>query len=96
MCVACHQMRPKRELVRIVRTPTGEVKVDLTGKVSGRGAYVCPDVQCVETGMREQRIQHALEVAIPDEVGRMLRQAVSTGVSAGRNHEGGLRRVKLR
>lgn len=76
MCVACHRMRPKRELVRIVRTPAGEVKVDPTGKVSGRGAYVCPEAPCVETGLKERRLQHALEVAIPDEVAQSLRQAV--------------------
>lgn len=77
LCVACQRMRPKRELVRIVRTPTGEVKVDPTGKQSGRGAYVCPEAQCAETGLREHRIQYALEVAIPEEVASELRRTVS-------------------
>jgi len=75
-CVACGQVSPKRELIRIVRTPSGEVKVDLTGKVSGRGAYVDPDRACAERAVREGRLQHALEVPIPagiiDEVARAI------------------------
>jgi len=76
MCVACHQMRPKRELVRVVRTPAGDVKVDPTGKLSGRGAYVCPDSRCVEVGLGDQRLQHALEVPISGTVADELRQLV--------------------
>ncbi len=76
MCVACHQMRPKRDLIRVVRTPTGEVKVDPTGKLSGRGAYICPDPQCAEVGLREQRLQHALAVTISDLVADEVRRVV--------------------
>jgi len=72
-CVACRRARPKREMVRVVRTPAGEVKVDPTGKLSGRGAYVCPELDCVDVGVREQRLQHALEVQIPEEVAQALR-----------------------
>lgn len=82
MCVACKQMRPKRELVRIVRTPAGEIKIDPTGKLSGRGAYVCPTPACAETGLREGRLQHALEVPIPEEAGSELRRAVEAAVAA--------------
>lgn len=77
MCVACHQMRPKRELVRLVRTPAGDVKVDATGKVAGRGAYVCPDLQCADVGLREQRLQYALEVPISSELADELRRAIA-------------------
>lgn len=76
MCVACKQMRPKRELVRVVRTPTGEVKVDPTGKLSGRGAYVCPDPKCADVGLREQRLQHALEAPISGTLADELRRVV--------------------
>lgn len=65
-------MRPKREMIRIVRTPAGEIRVDPTGKLAGRGAYVCPEPDCVETGVREQRLQHALEVPIPEDVAASL------------------------
>lgn len=82
-CVACGRVRPKRELVRIVRTPTGEVKVDLTGKVSGRGAYVCPEPPCAERGVKEGRLQHTLEVPVPESLVDELRRAV-VAAAAGR------------
>jgi predicted RNA-binding protein YlxR (DUF448 family) len=73
-------MRPKRELVRVVRTPVGEVRVDTTGKVSGRGAYVCPAEACVDSALREHRLEHALEVPIPDSAATELRAAANRGV----------------
>jgi predicted RNA-binding protein YlxR (DUF448 family) len=65
-CVACGRSRPKRELIRVVRTPSGEVRVDVTGKVAGRGAYVCPEAPCIEQGVRGGRLQRALEVPVPE------------------------------
>ena len=82
-CVACGRVRPKRELVRVVRTPTGEIKVDLTGKVSGRGAYVCPEPPCAERGVKEGRLQHALETPVPEMLVEDLRKAVAVA-AAGR------------
>ena len=76
-CVACRQMRPKRELVRVVRTPSGEVRVDATGKVAGRGAYVCPRPECADQALRQGRLQHALEVVMPATVADTLRLAIS-------------------
>ena len=80
-CVACGRARPKRELIRVVRTPAGEVKVDPTGKVSGRGAYVCPEAPCIERGVRGGRLQHALEVPVGaemiDELSRAAAQAAA-------------------
>lgn len=78
MCVACKQMRPKRELIRVVRTPAGEIRVDPTGKLSGRGAYVCPTPECADAGLREGRLQHALEAPIPEDVGVDLQRAIQT------------------
>lgn len=75
-CVACRQMRPKRELIRIVRTPAGEIRVDVTGKVSGRGAYVCPTLECADVALRERRLEHALEVPLHDGVVAELRARV--------------------
>lgn len=63
-CVACHTVRAKRELVRIVRSPAGELAVDLRGKAPGRGAYLDPDRACLERGIREGALAKALEVAI--------------------------------
>ena len=63
-CVACRSVRAKRDLVRIVRAPSGELFVDLRGKAPGRGAYCDPDAACLERGLREGAIARALEVTI--------------------------------
>jgi predicted RNA-binding protein YlxR (DUF448 family) len=62
--VACHTVRAKRELVRIVRSPAGELAVDLRGKASGRGAYLDPDPACLDRGLRDGALARALETAI--------------------------------
>ena len=69
-CTACGRKAPKRELVRIVRTPYGNVQVDGTGKQNGRGAYLCTDPACWEQGLRPKRLprlEHALRGRIPSE-----------------------------
>ena len=63
-CVACRTARPKRGLVRVVRSPTGELSVDLRGKAPGRGAYLDPDPGCLERGLAEGVLARALEVDI--------------------------------
>lgn len=67
-CNGCNEMKPKKELVRIVRSPDGEISVDLTGKKSGRGAYVCRDVNCLAMAKKAKRIERALECNISEEV----------------------------
>lgn len=67
-CVGCNGQRPKRELVRVVRSPEGEVSIDLTGKKSGRGAYLCPSAACLAKARKAKRIERAFEVPIPDGV----------------------------
>jgi predicted RNA-binding protein YlxR (DUF448 family) len=63
-CVACHTVRAKRELVRIVRSPAGELTVDLRGKAPGRGAYLDPDQACLDRGLREGVLAKALQIPI--------------------------------
>jgi predicted RNA-binding protein YlxR (DUF448 family) len=63
-CVACRQVRPKRELLRIVRTPQGHVELDGTGKKTGRGAYLCANRACWELALRKRRLEHELETDI--------------------------------
>lgn len=72
-CIACRTVRPKRELVRVVRKPDGEVVVDTRGKVPGRGAYVCRQPECWQLALEQHRIERALEVKFSDE----QRQALS-------------------
>lgn len=66
-CVGCRQVRPKRELIRIVRTAEGAVEVDPTGKRSGRGTYLCKAKACWEAGLKRERMNHTLRVKIDPE-----------------------------
>lgn len=72
-CVACHAVRAKRELIRIVRSPAGDLTVDLRGKAAGRGAYCDPDAACLERGLHEGAIARALEVTIDERTAERLR-----------------------
>ena len=67
-CLGCGEMKPKPELARVVRAPDGTVSLDLVGKKSGRGAYVCRSVECLIKCRRQKRIDRRLELTIPDEV----------------------------
>ncbi len=67
-CTGCGEMKPKRELVRVVKSPDGAVSVDLTGKKSGRGAYVCRSPECLKMARKAKRLERAFECVIPDEV----------------------------
>ena len=67
-CVGCRTMKDKKALVRIVKTPEGEICVDATGKKSGRGAYICPDAQCLQKARKSRALERAFETAIPAEV----------------------------
>lgn len=67
-CVGCNEMKPKKELVRVVRAPEGEISVDLVGKKNGRGAYICPDKACLMKAKKAGRLEKSFECAIPEEV----------------------------
>jgi predicted RNA-binding protein YlxR (DUF448 family) len=72
-CVGCRAVRPKNELIRIVRTPDGVVEVDPTGKKSGRGAYICPGATCLDRAMKGNVLSSALQVSVTEEVLERLR-----------------------
>ena len=67
-CLGCNERKPKKELLRVVRTPEGEIELDFNGKRSGRGAYICHDVKCLRKARKSGRIGKNLECEIPDEV----------------------------
>lgn len=67
-CVGCRLSQPKRDLIRVVRTPDGKVELDLTGKLSGRGVYVCPSEACLEKAVKGRQLERALETNIGQEV----------------------------
>jgi uncharacterized protein len=71
-CVICRQSFPKKRLVRIVRTPAGHVAVDRTGKASGRGAYVCPEPECLLSQKAQRQLSRALEAPLIGPVGEAL------------------------
>ena len=78
-CTACSQHFPKKELVRVVRTPDGEICIDFTGKKSGRGAYICKKSECFKKAKRAKRLDAALDCTVPDEVYEKLAQELSLG-----------------
>ena len=67
-CLGCREMKPKAELVRVVRSPEGAVSVDLRGKAPGRGAYVCRSADCLKKALRSRAVGRALGVEIPPEI----------------------------
>ncbi|HCW54541.1 YlxR family protein [Clostridium sp. SM-530-WT-3G] len=76
MCTGCMEMKPKKELIRIVKTPEGEICVDLTGKKSGRGAYVCRNIECFEKAYKAKRLSRNLETQISDEIYDKLKEEI--------------------
>ena len=67
-CLGCIEQKPKKELVRVVKSADGDISLDLTGKKNGRGAYICPNVSCLEKAKKAKRIERAFECTIPAEV----------------------------
>ncbi len=68
MCTGCGEMKPKKELVRVVKSPQGEISLDMTGRKPGRGAYVCPDPACLKSARKARRLEKAFSCPIPAEV----------------------------
>lgn len=77
MCVGCREMKPKKELLRVVRSPEGEVSMDATGKKSGRGAYVCYQEDCLLRALKQRQLDRALEVSVSAELTQQLKEALA-------------------
>lgn len=73
-CSGCGEMKPKKELIRVVRSPEGEISLDTTGRKPGRGAYVCPATACLQKAQKAKRLERAFACAIPSEVYEALEQ----------------------
>lgn len=67
-CLGCQEMKPKKELIRVVRSPEGEVTLDFKGKAPGRGAYVCPEMQCLKKAVKAKALERAFSTQIPQEI----------------------------
>ena len=72
MCVGCREMKEKRELIRVVRSPEGEISLDPTGKKSGRGAYVCRREECLRRAIKQKQLERQLQVPMTEEVSTAL------------------------
>ena len=68
MCLGCGEMKPKKELIRVVKSKEGEISLDLTGRKAGRGAYVCRDVECLKKARKTRRLEKSFECRIDDAV----------------------------
>ena len=75
-CLGCNEMKPKRELIRVVKSPDDEISLDLTGKKSGRGAYICNDAECLRKARKSRRIDRTFEMTIPNEVYDSLEEQI--------------------
>ena len=81
MCTGCREMKPKRELIRVVRTPEGTVNLDFGGKMNGRGAYICPQMECLKKALKSKALDRSLEVTIPQDVYDRLEKEMEAGVN---------------
>lgn len=68
LCTGCRLMKPKRELIRVVRSPEGGVTLDFKGKSPGRGAYICRDAQCLKKARKSKALERSLDISIPEEL----------------------------
>ena len=78
-CLGCREMKPKKELIRVVRSPEGEISLDFKGKASGRGAYVCPDPRCLKKAIKARALERAFSAQIPQEIYERLESQMEGG-----------------
>ena len=67
-CVGCREMKPKRELIRVIRTSEDEILIDATGKKNGRRAYICPNRECLEKAVKNKGLERSLKISVPQEI----------------------------
>ena len=78
-CLGCREMKPKKELIRVVRSPEGEISLDFKGKASGRGAYVCPDPRCLKKAIKARALERDFSAQIPQEIYERLESQMEGG-----------------
>ena len=83
MCVGCREMKPKKELIRAVRSPEGEVTLDTTGKKAGRGAYVCRNAECLKRALKQRQLDRALETHLDEAVNLQLTETMQRILAQG-------------
>ena len=78
-CMGCRERKAKREMIRVVRMTDGNVSLDFSGKLNGRGAYICPETECLKKVQKSKALERSLEVPIPDEVFERLAKEMEAG-----------------
>jgi len=76
-CVGCGEMKTKKELIRVIKTPEEEIVLDATGRKNGRGAYICASMECLKTARQKKGLERSLKIAIPAEVYDSLEQEMN-------------------
>ncbi len=76
MCISCHEMKPKKELLRIVMNKQGEVSIDLTGKMQGRGAYLCNSIDCFKVAQKGKKLERTFKNSISEEIMEVLAKTI--------------------
>lgn len=71
-CIGCGEMKSKKEMIRVIKTPEGDIVIDVTGKKNGRGAYICPDKECLKKAIKSKGLERSLKVSIPPKVYEQL------------------------
>ena len=79
MCIGCREMKPKFELIRVVKTPDDEIKLDGGARLNGRGAYICKNAECLKKARKAKSLDRSLEVTIPEEVYDRLEKEMDNG-----------------
>lgn len=78
-CTGCREMLPKRDLIRVVKSPENEISLDFKGKAQGRGAYVCKNPECLKKAIRSKALERSLEISIPEEIYAQLNEQMEAG-----------------
>lgn len=76
-CTGCREMRSKREMIRVIKTAENEICIDATGRKNGRGAYICPNMECLKLAMKNRGLERSLKTAIPESVYQQLEEEMS-------------------
>ncbi|MCC8168679.1 MAG: YlxR family protein [Clostridiales bacterium] len=77
-CVGCRESKPKKEMIRIVKTPEGKVMLDKTGRANGRGAYLCNNVECLDAAFRHRGLERSLKMPVDAELYESLKKEMRT------------------
>ena len=80
-CMGCRERMDKKDLIRVVRTPEGNVQLDFSGKLNGRGAYICPKAECLKKAQRSKALDRSLDLSIPEEIYQRLAQEIEVSAN---------------